>query len=976
MVVTHATEFDIMVCSFQGRLIWCVFITKKLINPNYSHYSSLLSPLTFFPQQVSFISMVVNFFRRNLATLLALILLVSVVPKVSAINPSLGSWGLGYGLLESPVGIAAGGGMVFVSDDEKDAIIVMDTEGNLITEKNKFNGKEIKPAGLYFSKDSILYVTDMLNDRLLILTPNLDLISEVSESEMKISDPVDVTLGDNSYIYVLSSADRKVSILTSHGKYLRTILSPGVFSGQLASPRGIDISGELIAISDMGVGKAKIISESRGELRTYGIPGTYPSSLSAPSDVCMDSTGNLYVVDKNNNDIAVYPKSGLEPFSWGRYGKVGKAVDFFFSDIEPRDFSDSPGRLCRPTSISIDGDCVYIADTGNSRILVTSLSEIWRIPRISLEFFSSQRLDVPRMIASPSTLHFGNVDGTLTKYVNLELTNNPTSIGRAYIRGDKSITVEPEIFTGSNVRFKVTVNSKTTIKNINSTLVIESITDSIDIPLSGTHSKSPGIFFSCNSQCRAQMRDEGAYVSLELVSQNGFSGDVKLSATQPIYSPVWARPATDVEDIKLTTVGINFRQETISLSSSEKKMTSLSVYESGRLRSGVYYFSVFAESANDPSIKAIHSITLYIESESTGDVQGTVLYETFTAHWCSPCGYHREASYRLAEEYGRRNIMPIAFHVMDEDDETGMTTDLNFSRFKMYGGTGVPLSVMNGKTLNVSGNGEVGSKFAPDRIRGRKYSGTTFEYWKLRAEYNSIPRVNPLIIKLSAEIDDKGEGSVYLRVDESKSNRGRLARVYFLIVEDGIEYYAENGEIQHNFVVRDFLKPNETESPYSDIVLGKERNINFSFELPDMNEGFELNPDNLTLVAIVEDIKTKNIIGSHWMDLSAPVICTSELFTSGDTSLNRGAQSKVYIHISNIGSCTKSFGINVSLGSEYMDMELTDNFFVITPGETKTATLYLSLLKVIDNKNDLFIDISAKDSDNKTYTKKVVFGSK
>ncbi|MEZ4811884.1 MAG: hypothetical protein R2883_00065 [Caldisericia bacterium] len=901
---------------------------------------------------------------------------MSAAPKVVAVNPSLGSWGLGYGLLKNPVSVASGGGMVFVSDNEKDAIIVMDTDGNLITQKSKFNGKEIEPAGLFLSDDSVLYVTDMLNDRLLILSPNLDLISEVSESEMKISDPIDVTLGDNSYIYVLSSADRKVSILTNHGKFLRTILSPGVFSGQLASPRGIDVSGELIAISDMGVGKAKIISESRGELRTYGIPGTYPSSLSAPSDVCMDSTGNLYVVDKNNNDIAVYPKSGLEPFSWGRYGKVGKAVDFFFSDIEPRDFSDSPGRLCRPTSISIDGDCVYIADTGNSRILVTSLSEIWRIPRIPLEFFSNQKLDVPRMIASPNSLHFGNVNGKLTKYINLELTNNPASIGRAYIRGDKSITVEPEIFTGSNVQFKVTVDSKTSIKNINSVLVIESLTDSVDIPLKGTHSKSPAIHFSSNSQCRTEMRDEGAYVSLELHSQNGFSGDVKLSATQPVYSPAWARPATNVEEIKLTTVGVNFTQEVITLSSGEKKTTSLSVYQSGRLRSGVYSFTVLAESVDDSSIKAVHSVTLYIETESAGDVQGTVLYETFTAHWCNPCGYHREASYRLSEEYGRRNIMPIAFHVMDEDDETGMTTDLNFSRFKMYGGTGVPLSVMNGKTLNVSGNGEIGSKFAPDRIRGRKYSGTTFEYWKLRAEYNSIPRVKPLILKLSAEIDDKGKGSIYLRVDESKINTGRLARVYFLLVEDGIEYYAENGEIQHNYVVRDFLKPNDDESVYSDIVLGKERNINFDFELPEMTEGFELNRDNLTLVAFVEDIKTKNVIGSHFMDLSAPVICTSELFTSGDTSLNRGIQSKVYIHVSNIGSCTKSFSISVSQGSEYMSMELTDNFFVITPGETKTATLYLSLLKDVDNKNDLFINISAKDSDNKTYSRKVLFSSK
>lgn len=170
----------------------------------------------------------------------------------------------------------------------------------------------------------------------------------------------------------------------------------------------------------------------------------------------------------------------------------------------------------------------------------------------------------------------------------------------------------------------------------------------------------------------------------------------------------------------LSTVNTAFDSEEIILDS--EKPVTLNLYPVGKLKSGLFKLKVSAESVDDPNKKTEHTLSIYIASRVTGETQGTVVFETFTAHWCDTCGFHREAQYRLVDEFGRRRILPVAYHVLDDEDETGMTTAGNFSRFQMYDGQGVPLSVMNGAVLKVTRPDDQSTKYAADRIQGRKYS--------------------------------------------------------------------------------------------------------------------------------------------------------------------------------------------------------------------------------------------------------------
>jgi hypothetical protein len=128
----------------------------------------------------------------------------------------------------------------------------------------------------------------------------------------------------------------------------------------------------------------------------------------------------------------------------------------------------------------------------------------------------------------------------------------------------------------------------------------------------------------------------------------------------------------------------------------------------GRLRPGFYTFRLDAVSAKSKQIYASTTCIMMVESKEIQPKIGTVLFETFTAHWCNNCGFHREAQYRHAHEYSQRRILPISMNTLDENDleTTGMSQPENYDRFKYYGGTGVPLSLFNGEVVTVSSTAE------------------------------------------------------------------------------------------------------------------------------------------------------------------------------------------------------------------------------------------------------------------------------
>lgn len=85
----------------------------------------------------------------------------------------------------------------------------------------------------------------------------------------------------------------------------------------------------------------------------FSISGNKTKSLSLPSDVSVDSDGNIYIVDSGNHRIAVFDYNGESISSISKNG-------------------NKPDELSNPVGIDVDENNIYVADKDNHRIQIFS----------------------------------------------------------------------------------------------------------------------------------------------------------------------------------------------------------------------------------------------------------------------------------------------------------------------------------------------------------------------------------------------------------------------------------------------------------------------------------------------------------------------------------------------------------------------------------------------------------------------------
>ena len=88
-------------------------------------------------------------------------------------------------------------------------------------------------------------------------------------------------------------------------------------------------------------------------LSQWGTKGVANGEFQGPSGLSIDSNDNIYVTDKNNNRVQVFTSDGQYITQFGGP-------------------NEDEGKLLDPEGVGVDKDSgtVYIADTGNSRIVV------------------------------------------------------------------------------------------------------------------------------------------------------------------------------------------------------------------------------------------------------------------------------------------------------------------------------------------------------------------------------------------------------------------------------------------------------------------------------------------------------------------------------------------------------------------------------------------------------------------------------
>jgi sugar lactone lactonase YvrE len=145
-------------------------------------------------------------------------------------------------------------------------------------------------------------------------------------------------------------------------------------SAQFCNPKGIavDRHGNLW-IADTGNHTVRRIDASGDVTTVAGTPGVCGSAngrgdkaqFCNPQDVEVDEWDNVYVVDTGNSTIRMIAPGGEVKTLAGQAGKCGSV-----------DGSPTVSRLCAPSGIAVEGNDLYIADTGNHTIRRINLDNV------------------------------------------------------------------------------------------------------------------------------------------------------------------------------------------------------------------------------------------------------------------------------------------------------------------------------------------------------------------------------------------------------------------------------------------------------------------------------------------------------------------------------------------------------------------------------------------------------------------------
>lgn len=147
--------------------------------------------------------------------------------------------------------------------------------------------------------------------------------------------------------------------------------------GEIGIPRGVAVGPDTnVYVTDPANHRIVVYSPTGQQLKVIGGErGSGPGQFNEPSGVSLDDAGNIYVADTWNARIVKLDKDAAFVQAWGN-GTEGLGDGKLHTDTngDATQNQANPLGFFGPRNVLVIGDRVYVADTGNKRIVVTDLS--------------------------------------------------------------------------------------------------------------------------------------------------------------------------------------------------------------------------------------------------------------------------------------------------------------------------------------------------------------------------------------------------------------------------------------------------------------------------------------------------------------------------------------------------------------------------------------------------------------------------
>jgi len=258
----------------------------------------------------------------------------------------------------------------------------------------------------------------------------------------------------------------------------------------------------------------------------------------------------------------------------------------------------------------------------------------------------------------------------------------------------------------------------------------------------------------------------------------------------------------------------------------------------------------------------------------------TALAELFTGSGCGPCVAADLGFDGLLERYNRQELVVLVYHLHVPLPDP-MTNPATVERGKYYGVPGTPTPVVDGFKLPSSGGSRDMAKGFYDRVNP-----------KVETELESPANAE---LKLTATADGDGIRA-NVTVDKVTAASTDL-KLQIALTEDELRYTGENGIRFHPMVVRSLAGK---DSLGFALASAGPTNIQWTFDLKALSDQlkkyldsyeqqghrgdtftfsekkFQIDPNNLSLVAFVQDMKTKVVLQTVYLKLQPATTASAQ----------------------------------------------------------------------------------------------------
>lgn len=288
----------------------------------------------------------------------------NAVGKILASNGGFaGTWGgfgTGNGQFSSPQGIATDGTYVYVADSGNNRVQKFTTGGVYVTRwgsSGSGDGQFNNPQGVAISPTTgDVFVVDAGNDRIQQFTNNGVFISSfgaagTGDGQFTFGSGILVTAAGVVWASDQGASADRVQAFTSGS----SSLGPGDGDGEFALPSGIAINRTTgtIYVADTGNNRVQYFTLSGTYTGQWGGGGTGDGQFSMSATgfngiVVNQTTGDVYVADRNNFRIQQFTSTGTFVRKWGGFGTEN-------------------GQFSSPVDLTINPDNgnVFVVDSAN-----------------------------------------------------------------------------------------------------------------------------------------------------------------------------------------------------------------------------------------------------------------------------------------------------------------------------------------------------------------------------------------------------------------------------------------------------------------------------------------------------------------------------------------------------------------------------------------------------------------------------------